>query len=389
MNRKEFLKMASGAAALAVAGCATEKTATAEPKKPAVDAVTSATPVVKWKPFPDVKKVRVVQWGMRHEHADGKFNSVKKLPDDYELVGIVEDLGSKTLAEKRNFKLYDGVPRLTPEQVWAMAAKKEIQCVFVEVTNDDLPGIAWKCAKHGLAMHMDKPAGQKFAQYEALVKFCQVRGIPLQMGYMFRVNPAIKFCQKIVKDGWLGEILNVEADMDHSYGSDVYPAYIASFKGGQMYNLGCHLVDFIYPMMKGMPTRAHVVKMPAPGDPANSATHCVSVLEWGNATVMLRTTRKAACCSRLLRIQGTKGAVDLRPIERFDGKPTKLELRLAHDVPGYKKGTHIVDCGIQKDRYADQLKELADIVRGRIPNPDYYEHDIAVHRVTLMSSGAL
>ena len=259
MNRKEFIKLASGTAALAVAGCTTaapKDAAKPAPKK--VDAVTSATPVIKWKPFPDVKKMRVVQWGMRHEHADGKFKSVKKLPNDYELVGIVEDLSSKTLAEKRNFKMYDGVPRLTPEQVWAMAAKKEIQCVFVEVTNDDLPGIAWKCAKHGLAMHMDKPAGQKFAQYEALVKFCQVRGIPLQMGYMFRVNPAIKFCQKIVKDGWLGEILNVEADMDHNYGSDGYPAYIASFKGGQMYNLGCHLVDFILPMMKGMPTRARM-----------------------------------------------------------------------------------------------------------------------------------
>jgi len=380
MNRKEFIKLASGAAAFAAAGCAS--TAKNAPKK--VDAVTSATPIVTWKPFPDAKKVRVVQWGMRHEHASGKFNSLKKLPDDYELVGIVDDLSSKTPAEVNGLKLYDGVPRLTPEQVWA---DKSINCVFVEVTNDDLPGVAWKCAKHGLAMHMDKPAGQKFAQYEALVKFCKARGIPLQMGYMFRVNPAIKFCQKIVKDGWLGEIINVEADMDHSYGSAGYPAYIASFKGGQMYNLGCHLVDFILPMMSGMPTRAHFVKMPAPGDPENAATHCVSVIEWPRATVMLRTTRRAACNSRLLRIQGTKGAVDLRPIERFDGKPTTLELRLAHDVPGYKKGTHIVNCGVQKDRYADQLKELADIVRGRVPNPDLYDHDIAVHKVTLMACG--
>ena len=83
MNRKEFIKLASGAAAFATAGCATEAPKAA-PKKP-VDAVTSATPVIKWKPFPDVKKVRVVQWGMRHEHADGKFKSVRKLPNDYEL----------------------------------------------------------------------------------------------------------------------------------------------------------------------------------------------------------------------------------------------------------------------------------------------------------------
>ena len=42
---------------------------------------------------------------------------------------------------------------------------------------------------------------------------------------------------------------------------------------------------------------------------------------------------------------------------------------------------------MQKDRYADQLKELADIVRGRIPNQDLYDHDIAVHKVTLMACG--
>ena len=89
--------------------------------------------------------------------------------------------------------------------------------------------------------------------------------------------------------------------------------------------------------------RKEFIKL-ASGTAALAVTGCVSVLEWGHATVMLRTTRKAACCSRLLRIQ--------------------------------------------KDRYADQLKELADIVRGIIPNPDLYDHDIAVHKVTLMASGA-
>ena len=52
MNRKDFIQLASGAAAFVVAGCTTEAP---------VEAVTSATPIVKWKPFPDVKKVRVVQ----------------------------------------------------------------------------------------------------------------------------------------------------------------------------------------------------------------------------------------------------------------------------------------------------------------------------------------
>ena len=376
-KRRDFLGLS---AAFAAAGCVTGE-------KKAVDAVTHATPVVPWRPFPNAKKVRVVQWGMCHEHADGKFKSVKKLPDDYELVGIIDDRESKTPREDRDFKVFDGVPRMTPEQLWA---DKSIQCVFVEVTNDDLIPIAWKVAKHGLAMHLDKPCGQNFAQFEALMKFCEARGIPVQIGYMFRVNPAIKFATKAVKEGWLGDIISVEADMYHDYGSKNYNAYIASFKGGIMYNLGCHLVDFILPMMPGMPTKAHVVRLPAPGDPDNAGTNCVSVLEWPHATVTVRSSRHAACSNRWLRIQGTKGAIDLRPIERFDGKPTKLEMRLKFDVPGYKKGTHVVDCGIQKDRYADQLKELADIVRGRRPNPPgQYDHDVAVHKATLMACGMM
>ena len=377
MNRRDFLGLT---AAFAAAGCTTTET-----KK--VDAVTRATPVVPWKPFPNAKKVRVVQWGMCHEHADGKFKSVKKLPDDYELVGIIDDRASKTPREDRDFKVFDGVPRMTPEQLWA---DKSIQCVFVEVTNDDLIPIAWKVAKHGLAMHLDKPCGQNLKKFEALMDFCKARGIPVQIGYMFRVNPAIKFATKAVKEGWLGDIISVEADMYHDYGSKNYNAYIASFMGCIMYNLGCHLVDFILPMMPGMPTKAHVVRLPAPGDPDNAGTNCVSVLEWPHATVTVRSSRHAACSNRWLRIQGTKGAIDLRPIERFDGKPTKLEMRLKFDVPGYKKGTHVVDCGIQKDRYADQLKELADIVRGRRPNPPgQYDHDVAVHRVTLMACGMM
>ncbi len=377
MNRRGFLGLT---AAFAAAGCTTTET-----KK--VDAVTRATPVVPWKPFPNAKKVRVVQWGMCHEHADGKFKSVKKLPEDFELVGIIDDRASKTPAEDRNFKVFDGVPRMTPEQLWA---DKSIQCVFVEVTNDDLIPIAWKVAKHGLAMHLDKPCGQNLKKFEALMDFCKARGIPVQIGYMFRVNPAIKFATKAVKEGWLGDIISVEADMYHDYGSKNYNAYIASFKGGIMYNLGCHLVDFILPMMPGMPTKAHVVRLPAPGDPDNAGTNCVSVLEWPHATVTVRSSRHAACSNRWLRIQGTKGAIDLRPIERFDGKPTKLEMRLKFDVPGYKKGTHVVDCGIQKDRYADQLKELADIVRGRRPNPPgQYDHDVAVHKATLMACGMM
>ena len=175
--------------------------------------------------------------------------------------------------------------------------------------------------------------------------------------------------------------------MNHSYGDAAYPQYVASLKGGLMYNLGCHLVDFILPMMKGRPTRAHVVRQAAPGDPEGCGTSCVTVLEWPRGTVTLRSARNTKMNVRWLRVQGSRGELDLRPIERFDGQPLKLELRLSESAGGYAKGVHVVDFGVQEDRYADQLRELADIIRGRLPNPDLYEHDLALHAVTLMASG--
>ena len=48
----------------------------------------------------------------------------------------------------------------------------------------------------------------------------------------------------------------------------------------------------------------------------------------------------------------------------------------------------MVDLGVQTDRYMDQLRELAEIVRGERPNPtEMYDHDLKVHEITLEACG--
>ena len=39
-----------------------------------------------WKPI-GKRKVRVVLWGVTHNHAKGKFDGLRQLPDLYEIVG--------------------------------------------------------------------------------------------------------------------------------------------------------------------------------------------------------------------------------------------------------------------------------------------------------------
>ena len=51
---------------------------------------------------------------------------------------------------------------------------------------------------------------------------------------------------------------------------------------------------------------------------------------------------------------------------------------------GYHDGINRIRFKAPQDRYAGQLKELARIIRGEIPNPPgLYEHDLKVHKVSL------
>lgn len=38
-----------------------------------------------------MKKLKVVQFGICHEHANGKFMTLQKMPGTYELVGVVDE----------------------------------------------------------------------------------------------------------------------------------------------------------------------------------------------------------------------------------------------------------------------------------------------------------
>ena len=342
-----------------------------------------------------MKPIRVVQFGVSHEHADGKLATIKALPDEFELVGVVDDRDGTTprFPLRRPDSMLAGVPILTEEQVWA---DKTIDAVFVEVTNCDLIPVAERVLAHGLPMHLDKPGGESYGRYAKLRTEAKARGIHIQMGYMYRANPAIQWLTRAVREGIFGEIYSIEADMDHGYGDDEYRRYIGSFQGGILYDLGCHLVDFFVSMF-GEPSSARPpVIRDAPGSAPGSRDNGLGILEWDNGTIgLIRSCdrNKAYFPSRRLRINGTNGSVELCPVERFDNQPLKVELSLAESVGGLPAGRQALNLGVQGvngnvDRYADQLRKFARIVRGEEKEPDdLCEHDLAVQRTILRMCG--
>jgi predicted dehydrogenase len=88
----------------------------------------------------------------------------------------------------------------------------------VEVPNNELVPIALCCAEKGLAMHMDKPAGEEMAPFKQLLDVCKAKNLPFQMGFMFRGNPAFQFCIEAIQNKLIGDVVEIIADMNHCYG---------------------------------------------------------------------------------------------------------------------------------------------------------------------------
>lgn len=333
-----------------------------------------------------MKPLRTLVYGLSHEHANGKLCALRRLRAMYDVVGVYDDRPTAgpfyvdPSADASDFR------PLTRDEALSLDG---IDVVFVEVTNRELMNAAGTFAARGVPMHCDKPCGESMEPFRTILGHYRERNIPLQIGYMYRGNPAVQFAWNAAREGWLGDIGFIEADMNHDSAKDGYAEYISGFRGGILYNLGCHLVDLALPMAKGEFLGATPFLGNAPSDFAGAKTRGAAMLRFEGTDVLIRTSSRMPCGvdGRRLRVDGTNGTVEIRPIERFDGRALKLELTLKSPAGGYASGTHVVDFGVQDDRFAPQLVELAQVVSGEKPNDQDYERDLKVHELTLRACG--
>ncbi len=335
-----------------------------------------------------MKKIKIAQIGICHEHANGKIASLKRRPDVFEIVGYVDErefCRTPRVGEPRNPEYYTDLKPLTLDEALCYPG---LDAVAVEVPNNDLVTVATLCMEHNLAMHMDKPAGEDLPLYKKLLDGCRERNLAFQMGFMFRGNPAFRFCVAAIREKLIGDVFELEIDMNHCYGGEEYQEYIGNFPGGIMYNLGCHLIDFVVSAM-GRPENITPFLHSAPGYPERIRNNCTAVLEYPHAIVILRSCSKdtADTGGRRMRIAGTRGTITFSPLERFDGKPVEISLNLTAPAGDFPAGNHTLRFQPQADRYESQLVELAEIIRGEVKNPYPYEHDYLVHEVTLAAAG--
>jgi len=324
------------------------------------------------------KKIKVGQVGTSHAHARGKMETLRKLAHEYEVAGIVEPNPSRRQAME-NRPAYKGLKWMTEEQ---LLNTKGLQAIVVETAKCDLVPTAMRCVNAGMHIHLDKPPGESLSAFRKLLAEATRRGLTVQMGYMFRNNPAFQFCFKAVREGWLGDVFEVHGVISKTISTSKRKE-LAKYAGGTMFNLGCHLIDALITVL-GKPEKIAAYVRRTREQQDNLADNQLAVFEYAEATATIRSAviEVEGGKRRQFVVCGDRGTVDIRPLE-----PPRLQLALSRPRGEYKKGYQEVNLPPMSGRYDDQLIEFARIVRGELESDYAPSHDLAVHEAVLRASG--
>lgn len=320
-------------------------------------------------------KIRYGQIGVGHAHATKM--SVYRNSDDYDVVGVAEsDPGLRN--RFTDHPAYRDLKWMTEEE---LLNSPGLQVVGVETKVRDLLTTAEKCIAAGKHIHLDKPAGESLPKFRSILDEAAKKHLAVQMGYMYRFNPAVVFMRDCLKKGWLGEPFEV-----HTVMSKVVPPSsrkgLADYTGGMMFELGCHIMDLAIGVL-GRPETVQSVRQHAADIDDTLVDNMLATLVYPKAiaTVKSSAMEVEGFARRHFVVCGTEGTLHIEPLDRPD-------VRVAFSTPRgkYKKGYQTIEYG-SYSRYTGDAADLAAIVRGE-KDPEFsYEHDLAVQETLLKACG--
>lgn len=310
-------------------------------------------------------KLRIGQIGTEHAHAAGKMEAMRSLTDLWEVVGVTGPKG------------YDGVKTLTVEE---LLATPDLKAVAVETTIEASCEMARRCIEAGKHVHLDKPGALNHDEFKSMRLEAEKRGLTVQMGYMLRYNPAFALLFQAVREGWLGEITEIDAAMGKLADARVLKQ-IGALAGGGLFELGGHVIDAVMTIL-GKPAAVTAFSTPTRDDGVQD--NQMAVLKYAKATAVIRCNHADPFGGprRRFNVTGTEGTFEIVPLESG-----KVNLSLTKARGSYKKGVQSIQLDVPKDRYAGEFTDLAKVVRGEKKLAWDAAHDIAVHETLLRASG--
>lgn len=328
-----------------------------------------------------MKKIKVAQIGTsENSHGNYIWKSMIKQKDIFDVVGYAFPENEREKFPNRT-KAFDGYNEMTVDEI---LNNPEIEVVAVETQEIYLTKYALMVANAGKHLHMEKPGGVDFADFEKLVEILKSKNLSFSTGYMYRFNPKIQEALVKVKNGELGEIYSVEAHMDCKHPAKVRQ-WLQNFPGGMMFFLGCHLVDLIY-QIQGEPQEVIPLNCSTGYDDVTANDYGMVIFKYKNGVSFAKTcaNENGGFLRRQLVICGTKGTIEIKPLEVLAEGGLYTVMNEAYSAEWHKEWA--TSKSEVYDRYDDMMRNFAEIVRGK-ENPYSYDYELGLYKLILRACG--
>jgi predicted dehydrogenase len=325
----------------------------------------------------------MAQFGTKHGHAAGKTLAMQVNPD-VELVGLFEP-DSVARERARDVRAYAGARWY--ESADEALADESIAAVAIEGRNDESLSMARVAVAAGKHLWYDKPAGDDWPAYQALVADARARSRYLQMGYMFRFHEGFQRVADWARSGFLGDVFSVRAHMSTwipvvgPSGRDV----ISRHPGGIFYDLAGHMLDQVVWIL-GRPIRVQGLfeNHATPEYPAfRDNTIGVFTFERALAFVDI-AAMEARPMARRFEVYGTRGSAIMDP---FEPSP-RLWLTLEKAADGFSAGLQSVPLAEQprQTQYERELAAFVAVLRGEKAPDRTLDQEILVQETLLRTT---
>ena len=324
-----------------------------------------------------MKKIRIGQIGTAHGHAAGKLEVYRKSAD-FEVVGVAEPNERLRQAAASNPAFRD-VTWMSVEQ---LLDSPDLQAVAVETEPRYLLEHAERCVEAGKHVHLDKPAGESLSHFRRILDNASRRHLCLQMGYMYRYNPAVVLMRDLLKKGFLGEPFEVHCVMSKLLDPAARLRH-AEYPGGMMFELGCHVIDIVVSLL-GAPESILPVSQHAGTQSDELLDNMLAVLNYPRAIATVKSSglEVEGFARRQFVLCGTEGTVHIEPLDT----PNVVRLALSKERGKYRKGYQ--DVPIEPyQRYVADAADFAKIIRGEKMADWSVMHDLAVQETVLKAAG--
>lgn len=327
-----------------------------------------------------MRKIRIAQIGTsQFSHGNDIFCTLKNNPDIFEVVGYALPENERQKFPNR-MPDFEGFREMTVDEI---LNDPTVEAVTVETEEIYLTKYATLAAEHGKHIHMEKPGSPDPVAFKKLIDTVRAGGKTFHIGYMYRYNPFIRDAIERARNGELGDIFSVEAHMDLRHMLSTRE-WIKTFKGGMTFFLGCHLIDLVM-QIQGVPDRVIPFNKCTGIDGIAGEDFGMAVFEYKNGYSFIKTVSAeyGGFERRQLVVIGSKGTIELRPLEHYDNPPYLWTGRriAMKDMPD------VTDRSEEIDRYDSMMQSFAAMVRGEKANPYTLDYELDLYKTVLKACG--